>query len=301
MRVGVVGSGSMGARHIESWQRLGADVLVWSPTPAHRDRLAARAGIVAAADLTSLARGADVVDICTPTDSHAAIALAALGSGRPVVCEKPLARTVTEAADLVRRFEAAGVPLLVAHVLRYFDVYASARNAVRAGEIGAVRELTVRRVVDPPAPGSWLWQPERSGGVLLDLMVHDLDFARWVLGEVRAVRAECGEAEGTVRGAVWLTHVNGATSYVLGQWGGATADEFEIMGSAGRLRSAELVRRVSAQFDAAARAFDRQFADFSAGLETHAATRVSAADGVEAVRIALAAAESQRTGRIIEL
>ncbi len=297
VRVGVVGSGSMGARHLESWQRLGAEVVLYSPTAAHRNRLAARTGIAVADDLTSLARAVDVVDICTPTDSHAAIALTALGLGRPVVCEKPLARTVSEAQELLARFDAAGVPLFVAHVLRYFDVYASARNSVCAGAIGAVREMAVRRMVDPPEPGSWLWQPERSGGVLLDLMVHDLDFARWVAGEVRTVRTECTEFAGTVRGEVWLRHANGASSYVLGQWGGTSDDGFEIAGGSGRLCSDE----IPAQFDAADRAFDAQFADFQRALRTGESTRVSAGDGVAAVRIALAAMESQRTGRVIQL
>jgi predicted dehydrogenase len=290
----------MGARHVESWQRLGAGVAVYSPTRAHRDRLAARAGIAAADDLSSLARRVDLIDICAPTDSHAAIAGGALALRRPVVCEKPLARTVSEAARMARGFEAAAVPLFAAHVLRYFDVYASARAMVNSGAVGPVRDVTVRRVVPAPEPGSWLWRPERSGGLLLDLMIHDLDFVRWVAGEVRTVRAQCAAAAGIVRGEAWLTHANGAASYVVGQWGGDPADEFQIAGPAGRLRSHDLLTGAPPGV-AADIAFDRQFADFQRAINTGEPTRVSAADGVAAVRIALAAVQSQYSGRTIQL
>jgi myo-inositol 2-dehydrogenase/D-chiro-inositol 1-dehydrogenase len=129
-------------------------------------------------------------------------------------------------------------------------------------------------------------------------MIHDFDYARWVAGEVIGVRAERDDFGGVNRAEAWLTHAGGARSHVVGQWGGIVGDRFDITGSAGRVRSCDMDPDGT---DEAELAFDAQLADFSNAIRTGEPARVTAADGLAALRIALAAAESQRTGDSIEL
>jgi myo-inositol 2-dehydrogenase/D-chiro-inositol 1-dehydrogenase len=270
MRIGVVGSGSMGARHAATWRELGEPVVAYSPTPEHRVRLADYGRVVET--LPVLLNSVDVLDICTPTDTHAELAAAAAEYGLPVICEKPIARTIAQAEQML----ALPVPLFVAHLLRYFAPHAAARKS-------GARSIEMYRAVEPPAADSWLRDEERSGGVLMDLMIHDLDFARWAAGEVGSVRAR---KYGIERAEVWLEHVGGARSHIVNQWGGIPADRAEIDGVVVPAGDAE-------------QAFREEFTDFRNAISTGDTPRVTAADAVAALRIALAAAESARTGRPI--
>lgn len=271
MRVGIVGSGSMGVRHAATWCELGEPVVGYSPTAAHRARLADYGRVLDS--LPELFDSVDVVDICTPTDTHAELAAAAAGHGLPVICEKPIARTIAQA----ERMLALSVPLFVGHLLRYFGPHAAAGKAARSVEM--------YRAVEPPPAESWLRDEERSGGVLVDLMIHDLDYARWVAGEVISVRAR---KDGIERAEVWLEHAGGVRSHIVNQWGGIPQDRAEIDG-------------VLVPAGDADQAFRDQFTDFRAAISTGATPRVTAADAVAALRIALAADESARMGRSIRL
>lgn len=270
MRVGVVGSGSMGVRHAATWRELGEPVVGYSPTPAHRARLAERGDVVDS--LNELLNSVDVVDICTPTDTHAELAAAAAQFGHAVICEKPIARTIEQALHMLE----LPVPLFVGHLLRYFRPHSAARNSA-----GNVRAIEMYRAVDSPPAGSWLWDERRSGGVLVDLMIHDLDYARWVAGDVVAVRAE---KHGLERAEVWLDHQSGARSHIVNQWGGSPRYTAEIDG-------------VPVPSGDAGEAFRDQFTDFRNAITTGSTPRVTASDAVAALRIALAAEESARTGR----
>jgi len=300
VRVGVVGSGAMGARHLRTWSRLGVARVLFSPTATHRTRLAADTGSAAVDSLDQLVDSCDVVDLCTPTDTHWELGMAAAAQHRAVICEKPLARTVRQARALLASCKDAGVQLFPAHVLRYFRSHAAARQRAYDGELGDVQSLSLHRAVDPPAPTSWLRDEERSGGVLLDLMIHDFDYARWVAGEVVSVRAERDDFAGVNRAEAWLTHAGGARSHVVGQWGGIVDDRFDIIGSAGTARSSDAKPDPDGT-DEAELAFGAQLADFSNAIRTGKPARVTAADGLAALRIAVAAAESQRTGDSIDL
>ncbi|HEY3535143.1 MAG TPA: Gfo/Idh/MocA family oxidoreductase, partial [Pedococcus sp.] len=177
LRVGVVGAGSMAQAHVPAWRALGAEVSVQSlRTPTS---FAERHGVAVADSLAALVASCDVVDVCSPTSTHEEVVLAALAGGRDVVCEKPLARTSGAAQSLVDRATDAGRMLFPAHVVRYFPAYRDAEQRVRAGEVGTVRRLSLRRQVASPHEG-WFHDLEASGGVVLDLMVHDLDQALWL-------------------------------------------------------------------------------------------------------------------------
>ncbi|MEV6638725.1 Gfo/Idh/MocA family oxidoreductase [Amycolatopsis sp. NPDC051371] len=134
----------------------------------------------------------DLVDVCTPGDSHAEIAIAALEAGKHVLCEKPLANSVAEAeamAAAARRARERGVRAMVAFNYRRVPALAHARKLVASGALGEIRH--VRSVYlqdwlsDPQAPMTWRLRRESAGsGALGDLGAHIVDAAQFVTGDV---------------------------------------------------------------------------------------------------------------------
>ncbi|WP_033443123.1 Gfo/Idh/MocA family protein [Saccharothrix sp. NRRL B-16314] len=132
-----------------------------------------------------------VVDICTPGDTHAEIAVAALDAGKHVLCEKPLANTVAEAevmAEAAARAAASGVRSAVGFTYRRVPALSLARDLVAQGRLGRVHHVRAQYlqdwIVDPSAPLSWRLQKERAGsGALGDIGAHIVDAAQFILGD----------------------------------------------------------------------------------------------------------------------
>jgi predicted dehydrogenase len=131
----------------------------------------------------------DAVDICLPTNLHAAIAIEALRAGKHVLVEKPMALDGATADAMVAEAEKQGRILMAAQVVRFIPAYAALRNLVRGGELGAVRSAAFRRRCAAPAWGGWLMDPKQSGGGIFDLLIHDVDFCLHLLGNPEAVLA----------------------------------------------------------------------------------------------------------------
>ncbi|UBV44498.1 Gfo/Idh/MocA family oxidoreductase (plasmid) [Deinococcus taeanensis] len=218
LRVGLIGTGLMGRTHAQGWQaQPGVLTCVYAPDERARE-FAREFNLSPCASTEDLLARVDIVDLCTPTPTHHALTVKAAQAGRHVICEKPMALTLAEADGMTAACQAAGVRLFVAHVLRFFPQYRAAWDQVRAGTIGEPRVLRLSRVSSPPPRGSWLLDDAQSGGVPLDLMIHDLDFARWVAGEVDRVYA-AGHSHGE-RAVVQatLSHTSGAISLIEGGW-----------------------------------------------------------------------------------
>lgn len=297
MRVGVVGAGGIAVPHVRAWQELGAEVVVHSRrTPTD---FAERHGTGVAATLEELVAGADLVDVCSPTDTHDEVVLAALAVGRPVVCEKPLARTARAAQDLVDAAETAGVPLLPAHVVRWFPAHEALHARLATGSLGVVDRARFTRQVQAPPEGSWFHDVERSGGVVLDLMLHDLDQALWHFGPVRALTAEALDPAGRAVRAV-LAHDSGTTTTVEATWGPAGtpfATTFEVTGSRATARHDSTADAAGGAEPGGAEPsggepggredpYLRQALELLDHVLTGAPARVTAADGVAAVALA---------------
>lgn len=284
--VGVVGAGAMGATHAQAWRQLGVEVRLYSRRPA--TDLAARVGATLAPSYDDLLGSVDLVDICSPTPTHPDLVRAAVAAGRPVVCEKPLARTAAQAADLVEAADAAGVLLVPAHVVRFFAAYRRLHRAIGDGELGTVSTAHFTRRVEAPPPGTWFRDAEQSGEVVLDLMLHDLDQVLWHFGPVDNVTASSLGAGGdSVRAR--LVHTSGVTTTVEATWGPpgtAFATTFEVRGDAGSLASDSL-REPSTGEDP----YVAQLRDVRRAVETGSPAEVTARDGVEAVALA---------GRVLE-
>ncbi len=317
-QVGIVGLGGIGWVHVSSLQQLGLQVHGYDGDPEARDRARDELGVVVHDDLDQLVGTVDVVDVCTPTDTHAGIALAAVRAGRPVICEKPLTRTVAEADELIAAATAASVPLHVAQVVRFFAAYAAAQAEVAGGVIGQPAVLRLTREGGMPAGRHWYHDTARSGGIICDVMIHDIDYARWIAGDVVRVYARTlrpVEPQGTPTHAyVILTHVSGAISHLTASWarqGMPFRTSFELAGSDGMLEYAsdarpalrtappELASAGGSSFDISPWAAELD--EFVTAIRGGPPPRVRAEDGRAALAIALAALESAESGRAIEL
>ncbi len=327
VRVGLVGAGFMGEAHAAAWRSLGvASLAIHDSVPAAAERLAARFGATAAPSLGDLFQGSDVVDVCTPTHLHRQVVEAAAAALRPVICEKPLARTVEDGEAMTSACRAAGVPLFVAHVVRYINEYVAARQAVEAGRVGRLAVVRLRRELSRPKKPAdhWFFDPDKSGGVMMDLLVHDYDYARYLAGDVESVWARTvRDASGADvdYGFAVLRHVSGAITHVSGGWvypSPVFRTGFEVAGDGGLIQyestdSIAVTPYLVGEREAgeastglpdspvAENPWALELADFVASIQGGGPPRVTAEDGLEAVRIATAVIDSARTGRPVRL
>ena len=130
----------------------------------------------------------DAVFITTPTYLHHEMIIRALEAGKHVFTEKPITVTVEEALDVVRRAEKLGLKLMVGYMRRFDDSYMEAKKRLSEGLIGKpVAFVNIAR--DPGAPPGWAQDPKLSGGIFLDMLSHDFDMARFLIGsEVKRVQ-----------------------------------------------------------------------------------------------------------------
>jgi predicted dehydrogenase len=198
----MVGYGFMGAAHSQGWRvaprffdlpaRVDMNVLVGR----HGDAVEAAAQkwgwAESATDWRTLLErdDIDIIDIVTPGDSHAEIAIAALEAGKHVICEKPMSNTVAEAEAMTAAAESAaakGVLAMVGYTYRRVPAATFARDLVAAGKIGEVQQVRASYLqdwlVDPSVPRSWRLQKELAGsGALGDIGAHAIDLAQFVTG-----------------------------------------------------------------------------------------------------------------------
>ncbi len=174
MNIGIIGTGFMGTTHAGAWAKAGAHIAGFlADPPSEAAAIARQYGAKACFNLGELIGLADVVDICSPTHLHAEMAIRAAQAGKHVVCEKPLALTVEQGEAMLHACRTANVKLFVAHVVRYFPEYSLAAAQVHAGKIGKVATAEYRRLSYRPKKPvrNWFLDEEKSGGILLDLMI----------------------------------------------------------------------------------------------------------------------------------
>lgn len=319
LRIGLVGAGVIAHAHLPNLLRLG-DVVVFSEVGA--EELVAAHGGEVVGSLDELLARVDVVDVVVPTYAHAEVVRAALAAGKDVISEKPLARTDADADDLVRRAHEAGRQLYPAHVVRYFPEYVRLKAAVEAGQLGELAVLRFVRSGGFPTRSAWFADPELSGGIIMDQMIHDLDIARWIAGDVvrvSAVHVRKGTVDHPVEAAhVLLTHASGAISHVAGIWGPAHlpfVTEFSATGTLGTLShdsraernyTAELLDEAAVggdlpELDPTEDPYFLEIREYLGAFRGGAVPRVSAEDGATAVRIVNAALRSVETGQPVDL
>ena len=182
-RIGLLGAGRIGVLH---GRNIAANpkaelAAIADAVPAPAEALGAELGVPVRDVAEILAdRSIEAVVICSSTDTHADLIEGAARAGKAVFCEKP----VDLASDRIRAclavVEGAGVPLMIGFNRRFDPHFAALQSRLAAGEIGAVELVTILSRDPAPPPIAYI---ERSGGLFRDMMIHDFDMARFLLGE----------------------------------------------------------------------------------------------------------------------
>lgn len=193
--IAVLGAGFIAEYHLAGLAAAGgADVRALVGRSAERSRpLAAKFGV---ADVLTDWRAAlarddiEAVVICTPDDTHEAIAIAAAEAGKAILLQKPMAESVEGCERIVAAAERAGVDLQVSFMHRYFPEIAHARALLADGAIGRVHSARIRNATPGPDWGDWFFAKSSiAGGVVDQLGVHGIDLVLQLCGEIRAVSA----------------------------------------------------------------------------------------------------------------
>jgi myo-inositol 2-dehydrogenase / D-chiro-inositol 1-dehydrogenase len=224
LRIGIIGVGRIGRMHAELLERQVPGAAVAAVYDAHDPaarEIAGELGVPAAGSVEELlASDVDAVAICSSTDTHADLLVAAAQAGKAVFCEKPISLDLAEVDRALEAVEAAGVPFQIGFNRRFDPAHASVHDAVASGAIGDPHLVRISSRDPAPPPLDYV---RHSGGLFLDMTIHDFDMARFVTGsevvEVyarAAVRVDAGFGEfGDVDTAViTLVHENGCLTTI---------------------------------------------------------------------------------------
>ncbi len=225
LRIAILGTGRIGSMHADlvHTRTEGAVVpVVFDVHPPSAAETAARLGIDTAdsAEAVFARSDVDAVAICTSTDTHVDLMVAAAEAGKAIFCEKPISLDVAEVDRGLAAVAAAGVPLQIGFNRRFDAGHAAVREAVLAGSVGDLRQVHITSRDPEPPPISYV---KVSGGIFNDMTIHDFDMARFVTGsdvvEVYAkgsvtVDPAIGEAGDYDTVTVLLTHANGVVTTI---------------------------------------------------------------------------------------
>ena len=207
LAVGLIGYKFMGKAHSNGWRQaphfFDLPVNLRLKTICGRDQAAAKRAAAqfgwenAETDWRRVIDdpGIDIIDICTPNDTHREIAIAAARAGKAILCEKPLARNVPEAETMLRAVKKERVVNMVCHNYRRIPAIALAKQMIERGELGnRIFHFRARYaqdwIVDPNFPLVWRLQSDVAGsGALGDIFSHIVDLARYLVGEFRELCA----------------------------------------------------------------------------------------------------------------
>ncbi len=331
VKIGVIGLGRMG--------RLYARLLATQVSGVYLDAVAevgeqARSQIMdeldvahAFADAYELLALPDLnaVVIATPTSTHHDLVIAAAKAGKAIFCEKPLALTLEETYSMLQAVASAQVPLQVGFMRRFDEAYRRAKTLIADGQIG--HPVTFKSLSrDPFCPPGDYMDPAKSGGLILDMAIHDFDLARWLVGsEVERVTAEgtvlvCKElaAVGDIDNAlVNMRFVNGALGNIEASRNAFYGYDIrtEVLGSEGAVMigvhqhtPVMLLNRAGAHHDVMPYLIERfgdayraQLQHFIDCLHKGQSPAVGGAEALAACKIGIAATRSYQAGRPVTL
>lgn len=266
----------------------------------------------------------DAVVIVTPTNTHRAVALAVAAAGKPIFCEKPPSISLDDAVAMRESVAHSGVFFQLGFMRRFDSGYAAAKARIDSGAIGdpVVFKSTSR---DPYPPSLSYADPRSSGGLIIDMGIHDFDLARWFMGEVASVLAiggvlaypdfaTIGDIDNAVVSLVFATGRLGVVDLTRNGIYGYDIST-ELLGTQGTLRIGYLretplvvMTRAGVAHDTVPYFMERFRDAYTSQLENFARNvlddrepPVTIEDGLEALRIAIAATQARETGRPVEL
>ncbi len=330
LRVGVVGLGRLGKVYVRDLASRIPETTVSAVAdidPAVAAQVAGEFGVPRAygsAEELIADPDVDAVVIVSPTHTHRGVVVATAQARKPMFCEKPPALSLGECAAMSAAIDSSGVFCQMGFMRRCDPGYTAAREKVLQGAIGrpVVFKATSR---DPFRPSLEYADPASSGGIMVDMGIHDFDLARWFMGDVDTVSAagavlaypemaSIGDIDNAIAtlvfadgrlGVVDLTR-NGVYGYDIST---------ELLGDAGTVRVGYLretpivtMTKNSVTHDTVPyfmerfeRAYTIQLQNFAQNVLHDRTPPVTIKDGVEALRIALAATEAHRTGRTVKV
>ncbi len=327
IQIGLLGCGRIGQVHARgiAAQEGARVVAVADAMPAAAQALAAKTSAeVKTAEEIIADPAIDAVVIGTPTDTHYDLIHAAAGAGKAVFCEKPVDLSSDRIRDCVAAVKAANVPFMTAFNRRFDPNFAEIERRLREGEIGEIELITILSRDPAPPPLSYI---ERSGGLFRDMMIHDFDMARFLLGAepVRVfatgaalVDPAIGAAGDVDTAAVVLTTAKGQICQISNSRRAAYGydQRVEIHGVTGMLRAENILEntveaatssgfaRAPAQHFFLERyeaAYAAEMAHFLSALRDGTEMRPSIEDGLKAQLLADAAAQSLSLGQPVEI
>jgi predicted dehydrogenase len=325
MRVGVIGAGGMGRVHTSKYPHVpGVELYVQDRNIEHSENLANQFGGQMVETVEELLETVDIIDVCLPTHMHAEISMRCMKAGKHVICEKPLAGSLEECDQMIACASECGVKLMPAQVVRWFPEHKAAHEAIAAGQIGKPASIRMRRGGNAPTGSSeWFTNLEVSGGVLLDVAVHDFDWALWTVGPVESVYARSIRYNGAVSddsfkgdyACATLTHANGCISLVEATWmdphgfhagleaaGSEGCMEFFSRDDAGIELRQEATPLIQERPGIVADdPYLGELAAFVDSVRNNTELPVTALEGKAAVAVALAALESAKTGQAVRI
>jgi predicted dehydrogenase len=191
--IAIVGAGFMGAVHAEAYAALGGRVRVRTVCSRSLERAARLAGPLGASATANMEDvlgdpAVDAFDLCVPPLAHRSLAERAFSAGKHVLVEKPIALSLADADAIAAAAERAGAVLMVAHVCRFSPEYRAIARRLGGGDLGPPLAASARRLSAPADWAAWIADPAQSGGLALDLLVHDFDVLAWFLGRPVAAR-----------------------------------------------------------------------------------------------------------------
>ncbi len=244
LNVAICGAGSLGTRHAQNFSQI-ADcevTLVYDVDDRAARTLAEAVGARPAEEESELwGDEVDIVAVTTPTPFHHQYTVKAAEAGKHVFCEKPMCRELDQGEEMLEAVENAGITFMVGHVLRYFPQYALTRDLILDGAIGEVGIARTSRInTMPRGSNDWFADYEMSGGVTLDMTIHDFDWLLWTFGPAERVYS-VGRQDMLPTLDYALTTIrfeSGAIAHCEGSWAdlGSFRTSFDIAGRGGLLR-----------------------------------------------------------------
>lgn len=188
-RVGLVGCGFMGKMHASVYKLLdGVETTVCMDRNSSRaNQFSESFGVPTCESLEAMLsdNSLHIVDICLPTYLHAEFSISALDAGKDVICEKPMALNLKDADMMLEAAERNGKYLMIGHCIRFWPEYVYLEDLVKSKKFGELLSLNLTRYGEFPhwSSDNWMEDPMKSGGGVLDMHIHDSDFALHLLGE----------------------------------------------------------------------------------------------------------------------
>ena len=327
VRIGILGCGRIGQVHAKSLQRIqNAHLTAVADAFAQTAKdLAQKTGamVMHAQDLID-SPDVDAVIICTPTDTHYDLIHAAAKAGKAIFCEKPVDMSADRIRDCMAVVAKHNVPFLTAFNRRFDPNFANVQARIVAGDIGSVELVTILSRDPSPPPVSYI---KSSGGIFRDMMVHDLDMARFLLGQepvqVFAVGSslvdpDIGQAGDVDTAAVTLTTATGQICQISNSRRATYGydQRIEVHGSKGMLRAENMLENqveiaTEAGFKRAPTlnffleryetAYLKEMTAFVAGVASKSDLTPNISDGLRAQLLADAAALSLETGQPVKV